>query len=145
MKTSNGKDRGFTLIELMIVIVVLGLLAAIAYPSFMDQIRKARRSDAKEALHDIASRAEMYYQNNERYPGSLTTLGFASASSSTDEVGGDGYYVVSLTSASNFTYTISATPTGAPRGDQDRDSFCTGFTLNHLGEKTPDPASSRCW
>ena len=66
--------RGFTLIELMIAVAVVGILAAIAYPSYQEHVRKARRADAQTALLELAQFMERHYTANGRY---LTTAGAA--------------------------------------------------------------------
>lgn len=73
------KTLGFTLIELMIVVAVIAILAAIAYPSYRDNIRKSRRVDAKSALTDIAQLQEAFYARNGRYTDDMTDLGFGNA------------------------------------------------------------------
>ncbi|MDH3469026.1 MAG: prepilin-type N-terminal cleavage/methylation domain-containing protein, partial [Gammaproteobacteria bacterium] len=59
--------RGFTLIELMVVIVVASVLMAIAVPSYFDQVKRARRADAREALSDLATRQEQFFLDNKAY------------------------------------------------------------------------------
>ena len=68
-----GKLRAFTLIELMVVVVIVGLLAAIAYPSYVNQIRKGRRADAQAALYGFAQAMERYYTTSHDY--SVASLG----------------------------------------------------------------------
>ena len=75
MKRDNRK-RGFTLIELMIVVAVVGILAAIAYPSYTDSVRKARRTDAKSALTEAAQKLEIFYARNSSYSADLTDIGY---------------------------------------------------------------------
>jgi type IV pilus assembly protein PilE len=75
----KSKKRGFTLIELMIVVAVVGIIAAIAYPSYMDSVRKARRTDAKSALTEAAQKLEILYARNASYSADLTDVGYANA------------------------------------------------------------------
>jgi type IV pilus assembly protein PilE len=140
MKASH--DKGFTLIELMIVVALLGIIATIALPSFLDQIKKARRSDAKQALFDVAAKLEQYYQDNKGYPtaSNMALLGYAGATFTSLE----GYYTIGFTVVPTATtYTIRAVPI-AP---QDEDTACATFGLNHLGVKTITGTSiiDRCW
>ena len=143
------RSRGFTLIELMIVIAILAIIAAIALPSFLGQIQKARRSDAKQALFNVAAKLEQYYQDNKGYPvaGDMTDLGYSAATFTSVE----GYYTIGFNVASPSTattYLIEAIPTGSQTDDTD----CYGFYLNHLGVKSNREAdgttvinNDRCW
>jgi type IV pilus assembly protein PilE len=63
-KASIGSNKGFTLIEVMIVVALIGILAALAYPSFVDSIRKARRGDAQQGLMEAAQKLETFYARN---------------------------------------------------------------------------------
>ena len=70
---------GFTLIEVMIVVALIGILAALAYPSFIDSIRKARRGDAQQGLMEAAQKLETFYARNAIYTADLTQVGYANA------------------------------------------------------------------
>jgi len=72
-------SAGFTLIELLIVVVVVAVLAAIAFPSYLDSVRKGRRSDAQQALMEAAHRMENFYARNATYPSSLSQIGYDDA------------------------------------------------------------------
>lgn len=138
----NNRSQGFTLIELMLVIAVLGIIAAIAYPSFIGQLQKARRSDAKQALYDVAAKLEQYYADNKGYPvaADMTDLGYATATFTSLE----GYYTISFNGASTaIAYSIQAAPIGA----QAADTECGTFRLNQLGVKsvTGSLPVDRCW
>ena len=137
-RVANRREGGFTLIEIMIVVVILGIVAAFAYPSFQDSARKARRADAKTALHDLAARQESFFANNKRYAASPADLG----GSATSE---QGYYDLQITDLDGFAldwvsgYILDATAPGtSPQID---DTGCTTMTLSSTGTRTP-PA---CW
>jgi len=126
MKKNN---RGFTLVELMIVIAIIGILASVAYPSYTSYVKKANRADAIDSLLSLSGRMEEYYMNNDTYAGATV----ASATSS------DGLYTLAITSATAFAYTLTATPVGA-------DAECTTLTYNSLGQKgATGTDAANCW
>jgi type IV pilus assembly protein PilE len=120
--------RGFTLIELMIVLAVIGILATIAYPSYQDSIRQARRIEAQSIMLDIQLLQEKYRVNHVSY-GSLTDLGSFSS----------GYYTFAISGNTAHAYTITATAKSGT--SQAGDTGCSAMTLNQASAKTPDS----CW
>ena len=139
MRDGRGRARGFSLIELMIVVVILGVIAAFAYPSYLDSVRKSRRTEAKQALTDLASRQEQYYNNTKRYTATFTDLGLAAAPTSEN-----GYYtlgapVAGVTGSLNSSFSLSATATAL--GGQNQDTACATMTYTSDGTKTP----AGCW
>ena len=142
MKSKNNK--GFTLIELMIVVAVLAVIVAIAYPGFLGQIQKARRSDAKQALLDVAAKLEQYYQDNKGYPtaANMSNLGYGGATFTSQE----GYYTIGFNGVPTVTtFSIQAVPVAGTSQADDTD--CATFRLNHLGVKsvTGSMTADRCW
>jgi type IV pilus assembly protein PilE len=97
--------RGFTLIELMIAVAVIGILAAIAYPSYQDSLRKSRRSDAINALGAAQLEQEKWRTNNTTY-GTLANIGISATSS-------EGYYAISVAGSVN---TTTCAGSGSPSG-----------------------------
>ena len=137
MKT-NHPQRGFTLIELMISVAIIGILAAIAYPSYTQHVQKSRRAVAQVALMEIAQREESYFLRNRSY-GDTTALGYSTTTN-------DGNYTLSVTAdATSFT----ATATAASGKPQAHDAPCQVLTLNNRGVKaakdSDDAASTVCW
>lgn len=126
MKIELSKPSGFTLIELMIVVAIIGLLSAIAYPSYTDYVTETRRADGMSALSGFANAMERYYTTNGTYRGAIdgdTSDDDTSAAppatlypSSVPLTGGTVYY--NITAATNATqYLMMATPTGVQAGD----------------------------
>jgi type IV pilus assembly protein PilE len=98
------KQRGFTLIELMIVVAVVAILAGIAYSAYNNQIRKSRRSEARQVLADYATREEKWRSNNATY-GTLANIGGATPTPS-------GNYAIAITFPSS-----GNCPSGSPKGN----------------------------
>ncbi|RUL74040.1 type IV pilin protein [Dyella choica] len=145
------RQRGFTLIELMIVVAIAAILAAIALPQFRKQVQKSNRTSAKSALLDLARREETFYSTNNAYATKLTTLGYTGITSNTIQVPNntnEAYYNVTITQpASGGTtasaYTATATPTGAQSDDS-----CGTYSIDYLGSQqatgTANSATG-CW
>lgn len=132
-------SRGFTLIELMIALVVAGILAAIAVPSYRDQMRKGRRAEAHSALMQIQTSQERFRTNNVQYASNLTAaapvgLGLSSTSSG-------GNYALAIAGASATAYTATATAQAKQAGD----SACAAITVTVAGATTTYGPSNACW
>src|SRR5688500_5368615 len=85
----NRRIRGMTLLELMITVGIIGILAAISYPSYRGQMIRTHRTEGTSALQQLAARQERYYSNNSQYAPNLAALGIA------DPLTEDGYYTLS--------------------------------------------------
>jgi len=133
--------RGFTLIELMVVIAIIGVLAAIAYPSYQEHVRSAKRADAQTALMELAQFMERYYTSNGRYvdaAGDGPDLPFTEA----PRDGASKSYDLSLAGATASSYTLQAVPKASMTNDE-----CGTLTLANTGAKGQDAeaTASKCW
>lgn len=124
---------GVTLLELMIVVVVVGILAAIAYPSFQEQVRKTKRADGKAALMETAQELERCYTRFASY----TAAGCGVALPQNSD---EGHYIVDFDASAASTFTLSATP----QDDQVNDS-CGTLTLTNAGVQGADADPDDCW
>lgn len=123
---------GFNLIELLIVIVIIGILAAIAVPSYQGSVRKSNRSDGQAVLLEAASRMERYYYTNNTYETDLTKLGYSSSSGVASPEGHYTLEVIAATTACPIKtcYKLQATAQNNQTPDGD-------LTLDSLGQKLP--------
>lgn len=137
----NG--RGYTLIEVMIVIVIVGLLAAVALPAYQDSLQKGRRADGMAILHDAANRQERHLLDRSVYTSLPADLGFDSPYTSEE-----GYYTLSMAACDGgsiaYCYKLTAVPvSGKP---QQSDSRCGSLILTSDGNTTASGAlGAACW
>ena len=140
--------KGFSLIELLIVLTITGILSAIAYVGYHNQIIRTHRADGQTALLDLAIRMENYFSKANTYQSATISTG-----KSTDIINNatstEGFYVLSLSKLTSSSYTLEATPTNS----QTDDSYCQTLTFNSLGVKgnkegptgMPTYAPEACW
>ena len=126
-------ENGFTLIELMIVIVVVAILVVIAYPSYRAWILKSHRSDAMATLSQDQAILERCYAQTFSYTGACASLPAFPQTSS------QGYYSITLTNQTATTYTLTATA----QGTQTLDTTCLTMSVDQANQKTATQAV--CW
>ena len=136
--------KGFTLIELMIVVAIIGILAAIAYPSYQSSVEKARRSDAQGALLGLANAMERHFTANNSYLGAGSP-NTGSPSIYPNEVPMDGstkFYDLTIAAATASTYTLRATPKNGQAGNGILELTSTGI---RTWDKDNDGSATDPW
>jgi type IV pilus assembly protein PilE len=169
----NSRPAGFTLVELLVVILVAAILVSIAVPSYQNQVRKSRRTDAKTAVLDLAAREEKYLSLNNTYTPVSGALGYASSTTTSYISGltvGSGYYqiyvcvaagsgttapstpcIAASGSATGTTYVVAAIPVAGT--SQAADSLCQYFAVDNTGTQfatssnsgSGTDTTSTCW
>jgi type IV pilus assembly protein PilE len=138
MNMEIRRARGFTLIELMVTVVIVGILASLAYPSYMNSVRQTRRADGKAALLDAAQRLERCFTRFHAYNAAgcdvAGDLNDADGLTSPEE-----WYVLRLAGTAT-TFTLIATP----QNDQTKDVRCGNLTLTHQGVRGAADVAA-CW
>jgi type IV pilus assembly protein PilE len=142
-------QKGFTLIELVVTMVIAAILAALAIPAYSSYVRKAHRTDAKSALLDMASLEERYFSTQNVYSQTWSDLGYSGTGSISV---GSGYYTVApptITAAVAPTATSVGSPalysfTATAVGQQLKDTQCYQFTVTSGGSTNTD-STAACW
>ena len=146
---SRNAQRGFSLIELMIVVAIVAIISAFAYPSYDRYVIKTKRSVAQNALLQVADRQQQFFMDNKRFAADITNLGFPANPYVVDDNGtstvasdGDAVYSLSLSNVTATTWTATAAPLN---GQLSRDTYCGSLTITQTGAKGKSGASDECW
>ena len=140
---AQRRQAGFTLIEMMIVVAIIAILAAVAYPSYQDSIRKSARADAQADLMELAQASERFFTLNNRYDqtraGVVYVLPFAQSPRSGVAV---RYNIGFVSAAPGQAYVLQAVPQGAQVAE-----VCGTLTINQAGVTTPAVGTDgrNCW
>jgi len=144
-----AQQHGVTLMELLIVVAIVSILSAIAYPSYTRYVVNTKRAAATSALIQVADRQQQFFMDNKRFAADLTDLGYdadpyviADDGTSTVAADGDAVYSITLSNVAATTYTATAAPL---HGQLARDTGCGSLTLTQAGVKGKSGASSDCW
>ena len=140
----HSKSRGFTMVEVLIVVVIISLLSTLALSSYGEYIRKARRADAKADLLELAQLIERNYTESNRFHQDVTGTAYALEFTQSPQQG-RAFYNLSFVAGqpTTTTYTIQAVPTGS----QTDDSRCMILRLDHTGNRTATGTggTAECW
>jgi type IV pilus assembly protein PilE len=148
---NRSRLAGFSLIELMVVVVIIAILASIAVPAYNNSVRKSRRTEAKTAIMDLAAREERYFATQNMYTSNASSLAYGSG---TWPISTGNYYVISSvvssapTATTPGTYVLQVTPAaGSP---QLNDKSCQTFQVDQTGTQSSldinsNVSTSTCW
>lgn len=148
IKASFNNLKGFTLTELLVAVVIIGILAAVAMPSYQNYVRQSNRTVAKGILHENAQFMEQFYTVNNQYD---ATVGADGIANTVDDVAvaipitqspktGAAQYTISLQAVANATFTLQAVPGGTMSGDT-----CGTLTLTNTGVQGAGGNIASCW
>lgn len=128
------RDAGFTLIELVVVMVVIGILAAIAIPNYSEYVLRGHRSAAQAYISDLASRQSQFFLDRRRYADTVAALNVPAPA----EIANRYTVTVVAVAGPPATFTLTATPNGPQANDR-----CGVMTIDQTGTK--GAAATRCW
>jgi len=136
-------ESGFTLIEILIVLAILGILVMVAAPTYQDSVRKSRRSDAMQGLMELSARQARFYAQNSTYTTVVdadTGLHYGGTTSA------EGYYTFAVMAGPSGSIATSYTLTATPIGSQADDVGCKALFMTSRGERGASGVlGNECW
>ena len=139
MHQISNRSQGFSLIELLVAVAIIGILAAIAIPMYSDYVTRSRRADGQATLMQVAQELERCYTQFSKYnDNSCSVINGGVVSETSDQ----GFYVVTASKLDESAFTLTATP----QDEQADDTDCGNLTLTHLGvQSATGPDKESCW
>ena len=134
LQRRERRRRGFTLLELLVAVAIVGILAAVAYPSYQQQVRKSRRAEAQSFLMAVAGRQQQFLLDTRAYALTVAAVGVPVPAS----VGSNYTLAIAVAAGPPPTYTVTATPNGTQA-----DEACGTLSIDQAGAKTA--AIGGCW
>lgn len=142
----RGAQAGVTLIELLVVVMIVGILAAVAYPSYQDSVRRSNRAEARSVLLEASQFMERsytmnncYHRNDAQCTNATANLVLPGALAQSPKQG-TAKYAISFSAQAAQSYTLQAVPTGSMAGDT-----CGTLTLSNTGLKGAGGSVADCW
>jgi type IV pilus assembly protein PilE len=142
-------QRGMTLIELMVVVAIVAIVFALAFPSYERYVVRTKRAVAQNALLQVADRQQQFFMDNKQFAANLTNLGFNANPFVVDDEGSatvaaaaDAVYSITLSNVTQTTWTATAAPL---HGQLSRDTNCGSLSITQAGTKASSGGGANCW
>lgn len=140
VRKAKFRQKGFTLIEVLITVAIIGIIGGIAYPSYLDSLRKGFRTDATESLMRLAIAQEKFYIQNGTY---TTEISAATGLNNGSTESSNNYYTLKAEKGSSGDIKTSFKLTATAKGSQAKDTYCAVFNIDSKGQRTG--TNTDCW